>query len=56
MVFFYYLCKCVILYYSTKLAHIYNVGADHGRRILTVYYSFEVVSAHIKALPARVIV
>ena len=41
--FFYYLCKCVILYYSTKLAHIYNVGADHGRRILTVYYSFEVV-------------
>ena len=41
-----------------KLAHIYNVGADHGLRILTVYYSFEVVSAQInlKALPARVIV
>ena len=41
--FFYYLCKCVILYYNTKLAHIYNVGADHGCRILTVYYSFEEV-------------
>lgn len=56
--FFNYLSKCVILYYNAKLAYIYNVhiGVDHGRRILTVYYSSEVVSAHIKALPARVIV